>query len=190
MTTRTVGRNEQSDVKGDKLNLDANQTLAAVEPALINIETKRTKLFHGAVRKNKFEQYDDDVPDHPGLYVSPNAETLPEMPPKNLAPYLGGLPSPFPWLYARHANQNHYWTALCPKKPEYTGMLHPVDPLQITQDRDNRFRLRNVQEWRNLEALLHWVTMAQFPVEKHEKYVRKNGDFTVPFCSRNSAKKH
>ncbi|KAI0685148.1 hypothetical protein BC835DRAFT_1421513 [Cytidiella melzeri] len=97
---------------------------------------------------------DKDIPRYPGLYVSPNATTLPSTAPDNLPKNVGRLPLPWPWLFTRHANQLHYWTALTPKQSQYVGLLEPLSGLKVVQGPDRKWRLENVAEWRNLEAFM------------------------------------
>ncbi|KAI0695833.1 hypothetical protein BC835DRAFT_1414656 [Cytidiella melzeri] len=97
---------------------------------------------------------DKDIPRYPGLYVSPNATTLPSTAPDNLPKNVGRLPLPWPWLFTRHANQLHYWTALTPKQSQYVGLLEPLSGLKVVQGPDRKWRLENVAKWRNLEAFM------------------------------------
>ncbi|KAI0695983.1 hypothetical protein BC835DRAFT_1305792 [Cytidiella melzeri] len=97
---------------------------------------------------------DKDIPRYPGLYISPNATTLPSTAPDNLPKHVGCLPLPWPWLFMRHANQLHYWTALTPRQSQYVGLLEPLSGLKVVQGPGRKWRLENVAEWRNLEAFM------------------------------------
>ncbi|KAI0681685.1 hypothetical protein BC835DRAFT_1425345 [Cytidiella melzeri] len=97
---------------------------------------------------------DKDIPRYPGLYISPNAITLPSTAPDNLPKYFGRLPLPWLWLFMRHANQAHYWTVLTPNQSQYVGLLQPLSGFKAVQGPDTKWRLENVAEWCNLDAFM------------------------------------
>ncbi|KAI0083658.1 hypothetical protein BDY19DRAFT_910430 [Irpex rosettiformis] len=103
----------------------------------------------------------DDVPGFPGLYVSLNVSHLPAMDKSHYeltAPT--GSRSPWKWFFTRFADQLHYWTALSLTKPDYTGLLQPLQFIQIDpllNGSDLCFQLRNADEWQHLEDFLRRV---------------------------------
>ncbi|KAI0091814.1 hypothetical protein BDY19DRAFT_904412 [Irpex rosettiformis] len=103
---------------------------------------------------------DDDVPGFPGLYVSPNTFSLPEVNKEHLKHRPGHNARsslPWHWLSPRFSDQQHFWTALSLKKPEYTGLLEPLSSTQVEVFVGNgqlRWKLKDAQKWSQLEAFL------------------------------------
>lgn len=105
-----------------------------------------------------------DIPDHPGLYVSPNSVTLPLV-----EKYVSHgdtttqPPSPWTWFHTRFARQDSYWTSLCPTSLAYEGILAPLSDIRVVpvhQSNGTGWRLHDVEGWQGLERLLRKLLSA------------------------------
>ncbi|KAI0083067.1 hypothetical protein BDY19DRAFT_998889, partial [Irpex rosettiformis] len=106
-----------------------------------------------------------DIPDFPGLYVSPTSRTLPVIEPIQSRQRRTDSwpPLPWQWFYTRFAKQDTYWTALCPTSIPYEGLLEALGNNEVVETMTAQglgWRLANAESWQSLEHLLQRMLSA------------------------------
>lgn len=118
---------------------------------------------------------EQEKPEGPGLYVSPNTNRLPVTIPQATTDLFQSYdpPSPWPWFYTQVSRQDTYWTSLCSLDSDYEGMLQPLSDIKvIPRYTSNRVLLgwiiRAERRWKELEGLLDKLLTAMkkaFPLK-------------------------